>query len=80
MRAEQHRANFDQLYAEIWSKKKDHLDKMQASELYKRKSSHSRLKNDQKSMFASKRGKSAGRSNMSRPFVPCETGGENTIG
>ena len=46
MRAEANRRKFEQLYAEVWQKKKDHLDKMQASEFYKRKGSKLYVKKD----------------------------------
>ena len=52
VRAEVNRRKFEQLYAEVWQKKKDHLEKMQASEFYKRKAGKIFVRKDRTSMMS----------------------------
>ena len=65
-RAEKHKAEFEALYAEVRERKREHLDKMNSSELYKRKASHNTLKRDRETTMALSKSSKARATSMMR--------------
>ena len=65
-RAEKNKADFEALYAEVRERKREHLDKMNSSELYKRKASANTLKRDRETTMALSKSSKARATSMMR--------------